>query len=89
MTTHNLKCWIGPFQALLDEVKTFEWRLNDRDYEVGDILNLMEWNPEANNGEGNFTNRELKRLVTYMLRGGQFGVPKKYVCMAVRPLPKE
>ena len=86
VTTHNIKCWPGPFQAMEAGDKTFEYRLNDRDYEVGDILNIMEWNPEANEGQGNFTNRELKRIVTYMLRGGKFGLPKRYVVMAVRPL---
>jgi len=31
--SHDLKCHPAPFQALMDETKTFEWRLNDRDYE--------------------------------------------------------
>jgi len=88
MTEHDLKCWPRPYQALEDEDKTFEWRLNDRGYEVGDILNLHEWDPESGDA-GAYTGRSMKRLVTYILRGGQFGVPKKYVCMAVKPLPKE
>jgi ParB family chromosome partitioning protein len=85
MTTHNLKCWPRPFQALHDGVKTFEWRLNDRDYEVGDILHLCEWDPESGE-QGNYTNRELKVVVTYILRGGKFGMPKKYVVMSVKPV---
>jgi hypothetical protein len=86
MLEHDLKCWPQPYQALEDLIKTFEWRLNDRGYEVGDILCIREWNPEANDGAGAYTGRQLKRVVTYILRGGKFGVPKKYVCMAVKPL---
>lgn len=85
MSTHQLKCWPAPFQALLDGIKTFEWRLNDRDYEVGDILNLREWDPEANDGQGRYTHREVKRLVTYILRGPKFGMPEEYVVMSVKP----
>ena len=88
MANHDLKCWPAPFQALYDELKTFEWRLNDRDYEVGDILLLREWDPNSGDA-GQYTGRELKRLVTYILRGGKFGMPKKYVVMSVRPIKEE
>lgn len=85
MYEHDLKCWTQPYQALEDKIKTFEWRLNDRGYEVGDILHLHEWNPDSGE-EGQYTGRSLKRVVTYILRGGKFGVPKKYVVMGVKPL---
>ena len=84
MTTHTLKCWPAPFQALIDGIKTFEYRVNDRDYEVGDYLLLREWNPEAAEGTDPYTGREINVLVTYMLRGGKFGLPKKYVVMSVK-----
>jgi hypothetical protein len=34
MEEHDLKCWPQPYQALEDLIKTFEWRFNDRDFEV-------------------------------------------------------
>ena len=42
MTVHKLKTEPGPFQSVLDGVKTFEIRVNDRNYQVGDHLSLQE-----------------------------------------------
>lgn len=82
---HEIKCHPQPYQALEDLIKTFEWRLNDRGFEVGDILHIHEWDPDSGE-EGQYTGRSLKRRVTYMLRGGKFGVPKKYVVMSLSPV---
>jgi hypothetical protein len=43
MKKHTLKCWPVFFAPILTGEKPFEIRLNDRDYEVGDILRLEEW----------------------------------------------
>lgn len=45
MSEHVLKTWPGPFAAVRDGLKTFEWRRDDRGYEVGDVLRLREWDP--------------------------------------------
>lgn len=45
MATHELKCWPKFFEAIRDGSKTFEIRKDDRDYRVGDMLVLREWNP--------------------------------------------
>jgi len=42
---HILKCWPGPFAAVLDGSKRFEYRVDDRGYRVGDILHLREYVP--------------------------------------------
>jgi ASC-1-like (ASCH) protein len=42
---HMLKTWPIYFQAVRAGEKTFELRLNDRGFAVGDRLNLREWNP--------------------------------------------
>jgi ASC-1-like (ASCH) protein len=47
MKTHELKCWKEYFEPILSGLKTFEIRLNDRDYKVGDILILKEFIPET------------------------------------------
>ena len=45
-TIHALKCWPRFFEALADGSKTFEFRdANDRAFEVGDLLQLYEWEP--------------------------------------------
>lgn len=78
---HVLKTWPAPFEALRAERKTFEFRLNDRDFQVGDCLVLQEYNPETDN----VTGEAVTRRVVYLLDGGKFGVPPKYCVMSVEP----
>ena len=80
---HALKTWPIVFDALLTRAKTFEVRLNDRDYTVGDMLYLREWNPD----NGKYTGRTMKAMVTYTLEGGCFGIMDGYICMSIRRLP--
>ena len=42
---HELKTWPVYFGAIVAGRKSVELRLNDRDYRVGDILALREWEP--------------------------------------------
>lgn len=60
-TAHELKCWPEYFQAVLDGVKMFEIRKNDRDFKVGDWLHLQEWCPKTQA----YTGRSTKREVAY------------------------
>jgi hypothetical protein len=60
---HVIKCWPEAFQSLMSAVKTFEIRTNDRDYRVGDLLEIHEWDPETRE----FTPAEpLLKEVTYI-----------------------
>ena len=51
---HELKSWPQFFEKVVDGSKTFEVRLNDRDFKVGDFLFLREWNPETKQYSGRF-----------------------------------
>ena len=46
MTRHELKTWPKYFAAVRSGQKRFEIRRNDRDFKVGDILVLREFDPE-------------------------------------------
>lgn len=60
--THDLKCWVGFFQDVLDGRKPFEIRQNDRNYRVGDSLLLREWSPD----DKVYTGRRIECEVTYI-----------------------
>jgi hypothetical protein len=59
---HELKCWPEYFQTIIDGIKTFEYRINDRWFGVGDTLILREWDPKTEQ----YTGKISKRIVTYI-----------------------
>lgn len=63
MKTHALKTWPVYFEAILDRKKTFDIRYDDRGFMVGDLLRLLEWDPDSKK----YTGREVQILVTYLL----------------------
>lgn len=70
---HYLKCWPMPLRDVISGAKPFEYRKHDRDYRVGDVLVLEEWEPnKAAYVQGGLAT---SRVVTYFLPGGTFGVP--------------
>jgi hypothetical protein len=75
---HHLKCWPGPFTDIRTGIKTFEYRLNDRDYKVGDVLILKEWTPCAYTGESE------KVIVSHAIEGPLFGIPEGYIVMSIK-----
>lgn len=70
---HELKTWPEPFQAVVDGVKTFDVRIDDRGYGVGDVLRLREWH--GGPAVTGYTGREHSVLVTYIYRGNRLGNP--------------
>lgn len=76
---HALKIWPQYFERIYQGEKKFEVRVNDRDYQVGDILDLNEYDPTTKS----FTGRSLPRRVGYILHGGQFGIDSNVVVMSL------
>lgn len=90
---HELKTWPEFFQAILEGRKPFEYRLNDRGYQVGDVLVLREFVPpvhdDAGVAEGGYyTGRDLWKIVTYVL-DDRLGPTMRegFVVMALADLP--
>lgn len=67
---HELKTWPEYFQEVLEGKKLFEVRKDDRLFDVGDILELLEYDPY----EKTFSGRKIFAKITYKLSGGKFGV---------------
>lgn len=74
MKAHDLKCDTEFFQPLLDGLKPFDIRQNDREYDVGDLLMLHEHtrcgnchklHPSTSCPDGKYTGRTCVRTVTY------------------------
>jgi hypothetical protein len=81
-TVHRLKTWPAQFARVACGDKTFEVRRDDRAYQAGDALELVEWDPF---GTPNETGRQLTVDVLFVMPGGEFGVEKGFVVMSLGP----
>ena len=83
MVEHSLKIEKRFIPRILSGQKTFEIRKNDRDYQVGDILRLYEFNPEHKiqwSYEGRVHNLTVE--VVYM---SSFAQQDGYVVLGIKP----
>jgi len=74
---YDLKTWPEFFKPILEGVKNFELRKDDRGYKVGDILNLKEWTKSEE-----YTGRIIIAEVTYILSG--LGLKPGWVILSFR-----
>jgi hypothetical protein len=64
--------------------KTYELRVNDRGYKVGDLICLFEWDPKTE-----LYGRKALVKVGYLTPGGSFGLPDNMCIMAIEVLAKK
>jgi hypothetical protein len=63
MTVYNVKSWVPFFQAFKTGAKKHDMRdLKDRNYKVGDILVLEEYDPF----KGQYTGDVMRMKITYI-----------------------
>lgn len=79
MRAHELATWPEEYEATRKGEKTFEYRRNDRGFEVGDILYLKEYHPQSET----YTGRDIHAMVRYILHGGNLGVPDDFCVMSI------
>jgi hypothetical protein len=77
--THELKVRTEYYDDVACGRKPFELRLNDRGFEVGDMLMLREWFPKA----CTYSGKSCLALVTYMLTNFE-GMTPGYVIMGIK-----
>lgn len=63
---HKLKTEPKYFQDSQNGLKDFEVRWNDRDFQLGDLVELEEWTTEG------YTGRTLTRRIKYLLDDERF-----------------
>jgi hypothetical protein len=82
--THSLKTDPIVFQAVFDGSKTHEIRLNDRDFRVGDTLNLIETESSGDamraGARLKYTGRAVEKRVSHVLSG--YGLHPDWVILS-------
>lgn len=76
---HQIRLATMYFDDVVSGKKSFELRKNDRNYKVGDILEMLEFN------DGRHTGRTVKAEVTYMLED-YTGLTEGYCILATKVL---
>ncbi len=86
-TSHHLKTLPAYWDAIARGDKLFEVRKDDRAFQAGDILVLERYDADDRRDPlAHFQTMSLQRLVTFVLRGGQFGVEPGYVVLSLRDI---
>lgn len=78
---HYLKTHSEVFNLMKSGKKTFDYRKNDRGFNVGDWVNLVDYNPDTK-----ATGTSIDFEITYILYGGQFGIPDGYCILQLKRL---
>ena len=97
--THILKTWPSQWRAVASGEKRFEIRINDRDFSVGDVLDLRMFDPTPTAEYDGWCLREqakwipgetyqdralsLRARVTHVVHGGRFGIDPRYCVMSI------
>jgi hypothetical protein len=76
---HDLKTWPVYYQAIDSGEKTFEVRVNDRNFQPGDVLHLQEYDPQTQQ----YTGWSMMWKIGFMLRGGEWGLPDNLCVMSM------
>lgn len=87
--THEVKSHHEAFQQRWDGFKPWEFRRNDRKYQVGDFLHEREWNPVTER----YTKRSILSKIICLYDGKEpaprkFGIPKDFCIMTLETIAR-
>ncbi len=92
---HELKCWPIFFERIRANEKLFEVRVNDRGFQSGDQLSLLEYDP----ANGTYSGRQMGATVGYLMtpqvaRGLQadycvFALLNVFISDKIEPVPTQ
>jgi hypothetical protein len=80
MKIHRLKTWPSYFKDIISGDKNFEVRKDDRNFQKGEGLVLMEFDPM----EEAYTGRSMAFEISYILPGGLFGIEEGYCVIGLK-----
>lgn len=89
---HELKTDPNVFECVYSGEKTWEIRRHDRNFCVGDVLQLRETKSTGDEMRSGapliYTGRELWAEVTYILLGPIYGLADGWCIMSIKPEPR-
>lgn len=85
MRTHNLKILPPFFNSVIEGQKTFEIRFNDRDFQVGDRVELNEFSKK----DKQLTGRSVMAEVGFVFKGSEYGIKEGYCVFSLLNLSQE
>ena len=83
MKLHELKILPEYYIEVIEGRKRFELRKDDRNFIVGDLIRLCEFDGTK------FTGRDTLYEIIYKLNGGQYGLEKGYCILSIKPYRSE
>lgn len=89
---HKLKTWPRYWDAIANGEKLFEVRRNDRAFQTGDVLVLEKYDIDRHcyemEGHGwDAKPKAIRKRVTFLLQGGQFGIEPGYCVLGLGEAP--
>jgi len=88
--THQLKTWPQYWDAVASGDKTFEVRRDDRGFQKGDVVELLRCRHAmmgtyevALDPVTHKPSNVLRKRITYVLTGGQFGIEPGFVVLGL------
>ena len=90
---HELKILPKYFQDVIEGIKTFEIRKDDRDFKIGDILLLEEYDSnkeyvDINDNLTNYSGRKIVKEITYILKDVD-GLDSNYAILGIKTPDKD
>lgn len=82
--THRLKTVDHYYDAVADGTKTYEVRKNDRAFQTGDVLELVRWSHTSLGFREDYGPKILRKKISYLLQGGQFGIEAGYCILGLK-----
>lgn len=86
---HELKTHPKVFGFVKSQIKKFEIRKNDRNFQIGDEILLREFEPKGHFVESKisrYTGNFCHRKITYILADEIYGLQPGYVILGIEPI---
>ena len=75
---HELKVLPRYYEKVVSGKKRFELRKDDRNFKVGDLIRLQEYDRD-------YTGKDCLVEIIYKLDGGNYGLEKGYCILSIEP----